>query len=111
MISSHPLASILHRFILASTPGRRPYLGIMASPGLHADGRMSIHVTNVVRDSPAAVAGIRSGDVFLTVDSLRMSYLADLSDWLQRSTPGKVARMRVLRDGRSRAFTVTIGRR
>jgi S1-C subfamily serine protease len=111
MVSSSAIRSILARFAGTVVPNQRPYLGFSASPGLRADGRMAITVSEVIGGSPASRAGLEPGDVLITVDSMRMAYLADLSDWLRHSTPGHVAKVNVLRHGRPRAFTVTVGRR
>ncbi|MBU1448711.1 S1C family serine protease [Patescibacteria group bacterium] len=53
----------------------------------------------VTKDSPAAKAGLRSGDVILAIERDTLNGTADLGEILSEYLPGTHATLRVLRDG------------
>lgn len=60
--------------------------------------------------SPAARAGIRSGDVIVAVDGHPVNQVRDLTRRIAEIAPGANARLDILRSGRRETLTVTIGR-
>lgn len=56
-------------------------------------------VTDVLPDSPAALAGIQPGDVIVAVEGQRVSTLPELSAALQQF-PGQIVTIEIERDGR-----------
>jgi serine protease Do len=57
-------------------------------------------VTRVVDGSPAAAAGVRHGDVVLSVDGRRVKETRDLIDYVSAQGPGETVTLEVLRDGK-----------
>lgn len=66
-------------------------------------------VTDVVADSPAAKAGIRRGDVILSINGEPLTEMNDLPRQVAALPIGKPARMQIFRDGKTRKVTVEIG--
>ncbi len=85
----------------------RGYLGIniqnldydrAAAFGLeNAEGAL---VTRVVADSPAEKAGLKHGDIVLSVDGRPVRETRDLIDYVSAQGPGKQVELGVLRDGK-----------
>ncbi|CAK7039513.1 MAG: hypothetical protein DELT_00720 [Desulfovibrio sp.] len=68
-------------------------------------------VGDVVADQPAAKAGLKSGDVILTVNGGEVSDSADLSRKIAAVKPGEKAMLSVWRDGARKSLTVTVAER
>jgi serine protease Do len=73
---------------------RRPFLGIMPAD---RDGAEGAEVVLVVPGSPAARAGIRLGDVVLSLNKSPIRRAADVTSALRRLKPGDVVQIELLR--------------
>jgi serine protease Do len=73
---------------------RRPFLGIMPAD---RDGAEGAEVVRVVPGSPAARAGIRLGDVVLSLNKSPIRRAADVTSVLRRLKPGDVVQIELLR--------------
>lgn len=60
-------------------------------------------------DSPAAEAGLRPGDVIVEVGGAKISRVPQLQRLIASHDPGEKVRVAVIRDGKRREFTVTLG--
>lgn len=69
------------------------------------DGK-GVLVTGVADDSPAARAGIRAGDVIISVDGEKVDGSGDVSRAINKKKEGDVT-LTVVRDKNQRTFTVT----
>lgn len=67
-------------------------------------------VVAVTEDSPAAHAGLREGDLILAVDGEALDAEVTLADRIREYEPGDEVALTVLRNGRERTITVTLGR-
>jgi membrane-associated protease RseP (regulator of RpoE activity) len=70
-----------------------------------ADGK-GVLVTGVTDDSPAGRAGIRAGDVIISVDGEKVDGSGDVSRAINKKKEGDVT-LTVVRDKNQRTFTVT----
>ena len=70
-----------------------------------ADGK-GVLVTGVTDDSPAARAGIRAGDVIVSVDGEKVEGSGDVSRAINKKKDGDVT-LTVVREKNQRSFTVT----
>jgi 2-alkenal reductase len=84
-------------------------------------------IDQVVRGGPAAVAGLHGArshidfqdlrdipvgsDVIVAIDGKPLTQAIDVSDLIGAHRPGDRVRVRILRDGRQRTATVTLGKR
>jgi putative serine protease PepD len=84
----------------------RPYLGVST-----AAGAAGVEVQEVTPGGPAQRAGLRSGDVVLSVDGRTVSEPDDITDALDGSEPGDSVTVEVERDGGREQFDITLGTR
>jgi serine protease Do len=68
-------------------------------------------VTAVVEGQPAAKAGLRHGDVVLSVDGRKVRETRDLIDYVSSRPPGSRVDLDVLRDGKRLQLEVELGER
>jgi serine protease Do len=66
-------------------------------------------VGDVQPDSPAAKAGIKSGDVILSVNGREISGAEDLKVNISQLEPASQAALKIIRDGSSKTVAVTLG--
>jgi len=96
---------------------QRGWLGVQFQPvnaaiaaGLGLDEPVGVLVADVVEDSPAADAGLRVGDVILSVDGSILEDQKDLPRIIAGTSAGTELDMRILRAGKERGISVEIGR-
>jgi serine protease Do len=65
-------------------------------------------VTQPMQDSPAAKAGVQSGDVITAVDGQQITDALDLSRTIASKAPGTSVNLTVLRDGKQMQISVTL---
>ncbi|HEY3122348.1 MAG TPA: Do family serine endopeptidase [Vicinamibacteria bacterium] len=65
-------------------------------------------ILELVRSSPAAVAGLQPGDVLTAVDGRAIESAAQLRNELARAVVGSTLRMQIVRDGRTRSLSVHV---
>ncbi|MXP62536.1 PDZ domain-containing protein [Roseomonas sp. M0104] len=82
--------------------------GEEAGPGMRNRG---VQVQNVERNSPAARAGLRQGDVVTALNGERIETSRALIRGVAGTPPGQTIRLTLTRDGRPREMAVQVGRR
>lgn len=94
----------------------RGWLGVMiqgvdrdlaASFGL--DKATGALVANVSADSPAEKAGLKAGDIILSVDGKEVQRSSQLPQMVGRLAPSTKVTMQVLRDGKKHSIKVVVG--
>ena len=73
------------------------------------DKPMGALVAQVQDGSPAAQAGLRSGDVIIAFNGKEIQRSAQLPKWVGALKPGTEAEMTVVRDGKEKTLEVTVG--
>jgi S1-C subfamily serine protease len=94
----------------AARPLPRSARGERGERGERGSGRATekcIEIIEVVPESPADKAGIRTGDLILEVGGVAMSRVAELQKLLQHDVIGTPLTVALLRDGRERQLLVT----
>lgn len=66
-------------------------------------------VAEVIKDSPADKAGLKSGDVILEFDGKKISEMNELPRNVAATPIGKKATLRILRNGKEDVVTVVVG--
>lgn len=66
-------------------------------------------VNEVIPDSPASKAGLKSGDVVISMDGNRISNFNELRAKVATLGAGKTTKLGILRDGKERTISVTLG--
>ena len=65
-------------------------------------------VNSVVRESPAARAGIEKGDAIMEFDGVRVRSSAELRRLIRETPPGRTVEMKVVRDGKTRIMSAKL---
>lgn len=104
--------------LLENGRATHPYLGVSITQltpavrrGLGVAVENGALVTGVDRGSPAAAAGVLSGDVITELDGNAVRSVEDLLSALRRTRPGATVAMSVQRGPAQQQMTVTIGER
>ncbi len=80
---------------------------LAASFGL--DKAEGILIAEVGDDSPALAAGLKQGDVILTLDGKKVEDVAQLRNKIAMTAPDTKVTLGIIRDGRDKKIKVTIG--
>ncbi len=78
-----------------------------AAAQLKLESDTGMLVVDVAPNAPAAAAGLRKGDVVLSVDNAPVSTMNGFSDALNAAAPNHVAKLEVSRNGKKRQTTLT----
>ena len=100
-IPSNTVRSVVSQLI-ASGKAEHAYLGVSLE---------GTRVASVRSGSPAAKAGIHTGDTIISVDGKRVPSEGDVLSAVSAHKPGDSVSVTVDRNGRSRTFDVTLGNR
>jgi serine protease Do len=94
----------------------RGYLGIhiqeltrALAQSLHIEAKEGVLVADVSRNSPAAKAGLKRGDVIVAFNSRPISDPGQLRNLVAMTAPGTKVSLQVLRDNNKRDVTVELG--
>ncbi len=85
----------------------RAWLGVMLAPG-EGDTK-GVLIERVMRDSPAAKAGLQSGDVIIRRDDQEISDMQTFADNVADMGPGSQLQLTIERDGNEQQVDVTLG--
>ena len=76
---------------------------------LHLQGRLGAMIVRVDRDAPAWAAGLRRGDVVVSLDGQPVNGIEMLRRQLRDHAPGETVTLRVRRENEERSFAVRLG--
>ena len=94
----------------------RAYLGVALDPEeltgekaaiFHAKQGEGVIVSEVLPDSPAAEAGLQSGDIITEFNGTKVHNRPELQELVERAAVGAHQKLSVLRDGKTITFDVT----
>lgn len=105
------LASSISKQLIEDGSAEHAFLGVGLSNGTAtADGvtRRGAKVENVTADSPAAKAGIRTGDVIVAFDGRSTNGFESLTAYVRERVSGDKATITLVRSGQSREIDVTL---
>ena len=87
-------------------PGHEPFIGIRGE----ADTDVA-KIAHVFEDSPAESAGLKIGDVVLSMDGAAVTNFASLTAMVREKQPGDTIRLKVKRGDETKEMRLTIGKR
>lgn len=95
---------------------RRGWLGIelqssMKDPTKLSDDTQGVEVMNVMRDGPAAKAGLQKGDIITAMDNKPVNDANTLIQMVARKAPNSVVNLQVMRNKAPSSVNVTLGER
>ncbi|MCF6341280.1 MAG: PDZ domain-containing protein, partial [Bacteroidales bacterium] len=70
-----------------------------------------IRIGSVKSGSPAELAGLQKGDIITAFDGTQVANLREYSEVLKKYRPGDVVKLGILRDGREKTVSLTLGER
>ncbi|MGM8884310.1 S1C family serine protease [Psychrobacter sp. 1U2] len=70
-----------------------------------------VEVLNVVPQGPAALSGLETGDIILTIDGVEMTDANTLIQYVARKPPNTVLNTQILRNGKNASIDVTLAER
>jgi serine protease Do len=96
----------------------RGWLGVAVQPltqdlaaSVGAQDKHGVLVADVTPDTPAAKAGVKSGDVITQVNGADVATPQALINDIGALTPGGEAKLTILRDGSAKNFDITLAKR
>lgn len=110
-------ATVMHSLIETGSVSRG-YLGV-ASQTLSADhaealglsrDTKGVMVTDVYPGTPAEFAGMKRGDVILSINSKSVASLRDLRVLIAQTAPGSKVKLKISRDGKDRMIEAALGK-
>ncbi len=112
------LAKKVYQQLLKNGKVSRGYLGVSLQPltsavakSLGHEGIEGALVGDLTADSPAAKAGLRSGDVIVEFDGQPVKSPKQLTELVGDAAVGKAAKVKFIRDGRAQTATITLAER
>ena len=102
--------------LIASGKVERGWLGVSIqdltadlAASFHRDTTRGALVADVVKDGPAAKAGLQRGDIVISYEGKAICDASTLRNEVANTRSGREVRLVVYRDGREQPLTVTIG--
>ena len=98
---------------------RRSYLGVsfpapatadelLRQQGINPGSVQGVYITNVQSGSAAAAGGLKAGDIIQSIDGVRLTSSAELSERIARHHPGDKVELSYLRNGKTISTNVTL---
>jgi putative serine protease PepD len=106
-VPSNTVREVLPRLQQGETI-ERAWLGVSSAPDAGGDGA---RVQELTAGSPAQRAGLRAGDVIVSVDGRAVAEPSDIAAAIEDRQPGDSVRIEVLRGGERESLTVDLGTR
>ena len=75
------------------------------------DTQQGVLITEVIRNSPAEKAGVRPGDILISIDETTIHNWNEMLQTVADLPPGKTVKLSLVREGKSVSLPVKIGKR
>ncbi len=109
VVFGKPIEAVEHdwkQWVLKQTVPSVPFLGVQT-----AEQNEQVRVTQVVAGSPAARAGIKVGDVVVSIDGAEVKSSSDLMEAIGSRKVGDEADLVILREGKEHSVTIKLEKR
>jgi serine protease DegQ len=77
----------------------------------NVDHPNGVLITEIVRNSPAEQAGMKTGDILTAIDSTSINDWSAMLDTIANLPPGKAVAIKLVRNGTEISLPVKIGKR
>lgn len=67
-----------------------------------------VYITSVMRESAAAAAGLKEGDIIQSIDGIQLNSSSEFSERIARHRPNDKVQLTYLRDGKTNTTTATL---
>lgn len=86
----------------------RPYLGIYGVDVSQEAASVynlpvGVYIKNVIENSGAAKAGLKAGDIIISIDSVKVNGMSDLTSYLLKKKVGDVVKIKIVREDSTKA--------
>ncbi len=98
----------LHYLNLSKTPGLDEVISQNQKTGALIWSDKNLQIAGVAKNSPAARAGLKDGDIILKINSEEISSKKDLAEIIQEYAPGEKIELTILRLGEEKIIEVTL---
>jgi len=78
---------------------------------LQLNGRYGAIISQVIKNGPAEEAGVEKQDVIIAVDGVRVDDSSNLKNLISSGRPEDKTKLTIIRDGKEKRLTVTLGTR
>lgn len=100
-----------YRYPFLGIAGRTITAPVASALNLKSDV-LGVQVNRVMQGGPSSEAGLRNGDIIVSIDEFEVRNFEDVISYLvMQKSPGETVEIGVLRRGRNRAFEVELGTR
>ncbi|MFT7623767.1 MAG: hypothetical protein ACI9WU_002950 [Myxococcota bacterium] len=91
--------------VLDGLESKDSYIGISFN-----DTKGGVRVSRVYEGSPAAISGLKKGDVITTAGGKALSKHQELGQYLDATSPGGSLKLKIIREGVASDLTLTLGK-
>jgi len=98
----------IHYFNLSKAPGLDVAVSQNQKTGALIWSDKNLQITGVAKNSPAAKAGLKDGDIILKINSEEISSKKDLAEIIEDYAPGEKIELTILRLGEEKIIEVTL---
>jgi serine protease Do len=83
-------------------------LNSKSSEELGVNQTEGFYINEILENSGADRAGLRSGDIIKQIDNIEISKFSDLKGFLNTKSPNDIVNVKILRDGKEKTMAVTL---
>ncbi|MFC0245722.1 DegQ family serine endoprotease [Falsochrobactrum ovis] len=116
-IPSNMVRAVVNAALSGSSSFKRPYIGATfqnitpdVAESLGMDKSFGVLATAIAKDGPAAKAGLKVGDVILSVQGVRVDNLDVLGYRLSTAGIGQTVSLRIMRNGKQRDISILLAK-
>ena len=117
-VASAQTSTRTHTMVMSNSVSGQSYIGVglgeidsERAKQLKLKEEYGVELTHIEEDSPAAKAGLKSGDVVLEYNGQRVEGMEQFARFVRETPPGRDSKLTVSRDGNRQMVIVKIGQR
>ncbi len=99
----------IHYLDLGNSPGISEALSQGKTAGALIWSDKNLKISGVIKNSPAAISGLKDGDIIIKINNTNLSQKTDLSKIIAGYSPADKIQIAILRNGEEKTIEVTLG--